>query len=89
MAGRPRASKKEKIAKELGTTNEKLEILRQKCTALEAYKKELEEELVEIEKAEIKAAEEAKEKDLLTFIKKNNITKEQLQAFITAKESEA
>ena len=70
---------------------EKLEQKIIKCTQdIELYKQkksEIENEIAEIEAEELRIIEEAREKDILVFIKKNGITKEQLEAFITAQEN--
>lgn len=83
-----RRTRKEKVIDLISEANEKIQDLQEKLNIQIELKANYEKELVEIEEAEAKAAEEAREKDLLAFIKKNNITKEQLQAFITAKEAE-
>lgn len=84
MARGVKKTRKEAITKELGDIEAKLSSLNKKIAVLEEQKFALQNEFAEIEAEEIRIAEEKKNQEILDFIKKNNITKDQLQSFILA-----
>ena len=84
-----RKTRKEIVLKEIVEVDSKISTLTEKIAVYKKQREELQNELKQIEEDEARMAEEKRNIEILEFIKKNNITKEQLESFIAANTSES
>lgn len=77
-----RRSRKEVLAAQIELKNQKITEFNLKIERIAKERSELQEELDAIIENEIRAEEEAKERELLDILKVNGINKEQLEALI-------
>lgn len=85
---RIRRSKKEVIVEKIEILNEKIAKYQSEIESLNAINAKLKKELTEIQETENRAAEEAKTKEVLKFIKTNHISVDDLKEMISAKKEE-
>lgn len=77
-----RRSRKEVLATQIELKNQKIAEFNLKIERIAKERSELQEELDTIIENEIRAEEEARERELLDILKVNGINKEQLEALI-------
>lgn len=81
-----RRSRKEILIAQIELKNQKIAEFNFKIERIAKERSELQEELDAIIENEIRAEEEARERELLDILKVNGITKEQLEALIDRRE---
>lgn len=82
MSKRERRNKREILENQIQDKQNKIDFFCEKISKLTNEKSELEEQLQEHIAAEAKAREEAENNELIRFIKRNGITKEQIQSLV-------
>lgn len=82
----PRRSRKEKITDDIAKIETKIEEYANKISELEDKKESLITELEEINEAAKKAAEEAEMKSLVSLMKENNMTIDEVKKLIESRE---
>ena len=81
-----RRNKKEVLISKIEMKNKKIASYQEKIDLLNLEKEDLESQLNDFIQKELKEKEEAETKALMSFIKKNNITKEQIESLIAVTE---
>ena len=81
-----RRNKKEVLISKIEMKNKKIASYKEKIDLINIEKEDLESQLNDFIKKELKEKEEAETKELMSFIKKNNITKEQIESLIAVAE---
>lgn len=89
MTGRTRPSQKEIIQDKIAKIKETIKDTEEKLSALKLEKKNLENELKDIEAAEIKVRKEAEMKKICALIEERDISFEEIKKLLTETEEKA
>lgn len=89
MTGRTRPSQKEIIQDKIAKIKETIKNTEEKLSALKLEKKNLENELKDIEAAEIKVRKEAEMKKICALIEERDISFEEIKKLLTETEEKA